>query len=389
MLRFANIEIDSARRELRRDGELVAVEPQVFDLVLYLIGNRDRVVTRDDLIEHVWKGRIVSESTLATRLNSARRALGDDGERQALIKTVARKGVRFVGEITEPAAPSPLQSPHSPPTSFCRTPDGVTLAISAVGNGPPLVKTSNWINHLEHDWQSSIWGPLFSRLAQQFKLIRYDGRGNGLADRDVTDISLRGFEIDLETVIDTFKLQRFALLGLSQGGAAAISYAVKYPQRVSHLILYGAYAQGRNVDGSDAEREKAKTILALMHQGWGDENSAFMRAFSSLYLPNGTKEQIRSFADMQRVATTGEQAARLRVACDDIDVLDLLPRIAVPTLVIHANKDNVVPFEKGRQLASLIPNAEMVTIDSENHVPLPGEPAWEQFVSEIERFASR
>ena len=389
MLQFANIQIDSARRELRRDGELVPVEPQVFDLLLYLIGNRDRVVTRDDLIEHVWNGRIVSESTLATRLNSARRVIGDDGERQALIKTIARKGVRFVGEVTQGASVSPGRTSQTPPTSFCRTPDGVTLAISSAGDGPPLVKTSNWINHLECDWQSPIWGPLFSRLAGRYKLIRYDGRGNGLADRDVKDISLRGFEIDLETVVDTFKLERFALLGLSQGGAAAISYAVKHPQRVSHLILYGAYAQGRNISASGAEREKAKTILALMHQGWGDENSAFMRAFSSLYMPNGTKDQIRSFADIQRVATTGEQAARLRVACDDIDVIDLLPRVTVPTLVIHANKDNVVPFEKGRQLASLIPHAEMMTIDSENHVPLPGEPAWEQFVSAIERFASR
>jgi len=389
LLQFANIKIDPARRELRRGGELVPVEPQVFDLLLYLIGNRDRVVTRDDLIAHVWKGRIVSESTLATRLNSARRAVGDDGARQTLIKTIARKGVRFVGDVSEAAAPSTASAPQTPPTSFCRTPDGVTLPISSVGNGPPLVKTSNWINHLENDWQSPIWAPFFSRLAERYKLIRYDGRGNGLADRDVKDISLRGFEIDIETVVDALKLKRFALLGLSQGGAVAISYAVKYPERVSHLILYGAYAQGRNVRANDAEREKAKTILALMRQGWGDENSAFMRAFSSLYLPNGTKEQIKWFAEMQRVATSGEQAVRLRTACDDIDVLALLPRVAVPTLVIHANKDNVVPFEQGRQLAALIPHAEMMTIDSENHVPLPGEPAWEQLVSAIERFASR
>ena len=151
MLQFGNIKIDPARRELRRGGELVPVEPQVFDLLLYLIGNRDRVVTRDDLIAHVWKGRIVSESTLATRLNSARRALGDDGARQTLIKTVARKGVRFVGDVSEAAAPPTAAAAQTPPTLFCRTRDGVTLPISAVGNGPPLVKTSNWINHLEYD----------------------------------------------------------------------------------------------------------------------------------------------------------------------------------------------------------------------------------------------
>lgn len=390
---FDNISFDAARRELRRGANIVAVEPQVFDLLEFLIRNRDRVVTRDDLIEHVWNGRIVSESTLATRLNSARRAIGDDGARQSLIKTIARKGVRFVGAVREQAEtvapPAPAAKPgnaRSQSISFCRTSDGVNLAIGSVGDGPVLLKASNWLNHLEYDWQSPIWSPFFNRLTQHFRLIRYDGRGNGLADREVADISFAGFVRDLETVVEAVKLERFALMGLSQGAATAISYAVRHPDRVSHLVLCGAYAQGRNVRGSAADREKAQTILAMMRQGWGDQSSAFMRAFSSLYLPNGTSEQIKWFADMQRISTSGELAARLRSACDDIDVLDLLPRVKVPTIVFHARQDNVVPFEQGRQIAAMIPNATMISLESENHVPIPGEPAWDKLLTGIENF---
>lgn len=182
--------------------------------------------------------------------------------------------------------------------------------------------------------------------------------------------------------------EKFALLGLSQGVAAAIAYAVRHPERVSKLILYGGYAQGRNRSGDASDREKGQALLALMRQGWGSEGSAFMRAFSSIYLPNGTPEQIKWFSDMQRMATSGENAAKLRAACDDIDVVDLLPRVSVPTLVIHARQDNVVPYAQGRAIAAAIPGAKFVTLETENHVPLPGDPAWEKLVNEILGFAA-
>lgn len=389
--RFGDCAMDVERRELRCAGAVVPVEPQVFDLIVFLIRERHRVVSRDDLIAEVWQGRIVSESTLATRINAARRAIGDDGHAQALIRTIARKGVRFVGDVTEmtetaAAPPSPSERP-SQDIRFCRTDDGVTLPVASVGSGPVLLKTSNWLNHLEHDWVSPVFAPLFARLAARFRLLRYDGRGNGLADRDVADVSADAFVRDLETVAATIPEPRFALLGLSQGCATAIAYAVSHPERVSHLVLYGGYAQGRNRRGDPADREKAQAMLAMMRQGWGEEGSAFMRAFSSIYLPNGSPEQIKWFADMQRIAATGEMAARLRNACDDIDVTHLLPRVTVPTLVIHARRDNVASFEQGRLMASTIPGARFVTLDSENHVPLHGEPAWETFVSAIETFA--
>lgn len=385
--RFEDCVLDVARRELRRGGATVAIEPQVFDLLDVLIRNRDRVVSRDDLIAEVWGGRIVSDSALASRVNAARRAIGDDGSAQRLIKTISRKGFRFAGEVTEPAEPVP------PPVlaqtvSFCRTADDVNIAVATAGAGPVLLKTANWLNHLEHDWQSPIWSPTFARLAARFRLVRYDSRGNGLSDREVADISFAGFARDLDAVIAALGLKRFVLLGLSQGAATAISCAARHPQRVAGLILYGGYAQGRNRRGSPDDLAKAQTVLALMRQGWGQEDSAFMRAFSSLYLPNGTREQIRWFADMQRLATSGDLAARLRTACDDIDVTDLLPRVRVPTLVLHARHDGVVPVEQGRFLAANIAGARFVSLESENHVPLPGEPAWEMLLAEIETFAA-
>jgi pimeloyl-ACP methyl ester carboxylesterase len=387
---FEGVALDAGRRELRQGDRLVGVEPQVFDLIEFLIRHRDRVVSRDDLIAGVWGGRIVSESTLATRINAARKAIGDDGSAQRLIKTIARKGFRFVGHVHERADGE--ETGTSPDggfrqtVSFCRTSDNVAIAMATVGSGTPLLKTSNWLNHLEYDWESPIWSPFLQRLAARFQVVRYDGRGSGMSDRDVADISQAGFERDLDAVVEAAGLERFVLLALSQGVAAAVSFAARRPERVSRLILCGAYAQGRNRRGSQTDAATAQTMLAMMQQGWGQPDSAFMRAFSSLYLANASRAHIKWFAEMQRRATSGELAARLRVACDDIDVLDMLPTIRVPTLVIHARHDNVAPYEQGRLLAARIPGARLVTLESENHTP--DDPAWGKLLDEIEAFAS-
>jgi pimeloyl-ACP methyl ester carboxylesterase len=194
------------------------------------------------------------------------------------------------------------------------------------------------------------------------------------------------FERDLASVIEATGVQRPAILGISQGAAVAVAYAVRHPERVSKLILYGGYAQGRNMRGSEAEIEMAKAYLAIMRHGWGDEHSAFMRSFCSVFIPNGTPEQIKWFADLQRVTTSNENAMRIRTACDNIDVLALLPKVQVPTLVLHCRYDNVAPFEQGRLVAASIPNARFVTLESENHVVLAGEPAWPRLIGEIDAF---
>jgi pimeloyl-ACP methyl ester carboxylesterase len=390
---FENFVLDASRRELRRKGALIPVEPQVFDLLVYLLRNRDRVVSKDDLIASVWNGRIVSESTLSTRINAARRAVGDSGAEQRLIRTAPRKGLRFVGTAREGQVPLDASAPMSPAIakqeiSFCKTQDGINLAVAAVGNGPPLVKIANWLTHIEYDWESPIWSPLLQFLAERYRLIRYDGRGNGLADRDVTDISFDAFVRDLETVVDAMQLSKAAFLGISQGAAVAIDYAVRHPERVSKLILYGGYAVGRNKRGSPAEADMAKAFLAIMRHGWGDEHSAFMRAFSSIFLPNGSSQQIKWLVDLQRITTSAENAVRIRNTCDNIDVTNLLPKVQVPTLVIHCRHDNVASIDQGLLMARSIPHAKLVTLESENHVVLADEPAWPKLIGEIESFLS-
>jgi DNA-binding winged helix-turn-helix (wHTH) protein/pimeloyl-ACP methyl ester carboxylesterase len=388
---FEDNVLDPGRRELRCKGALVAVEPQVFDLLVFLIQNRERVVSKDDLIAGVWDGRIVSDSTLTSRINAARRAIGDNGEQQRLIRTVARKGIRFVGAVREGEEPLDVSAPVATPApnqevTFCRSADGINLALAAVGAGPPLIKVANWLTHIEYDWESPIWAPLLHQLAVHSRLIRYDGRGNGLADRDVTEISFPAFVRDLKTVVDAANVECPALLGISQGAAVAIAYAVQRPERVSKLILFGGYAQGRNKRGSAAEAEMAQAFLAIMRHGWGDEHSAFMKAFSSVFFPNGSPQQIKWLVDLQRITTSAANAVRIRNACDDIDVVDLLPQVQVPTLVLHCRHDNVAPLEQGRLIARAIPRARFVTLESDNHIVLAHEPAWPKLVGEIQAF---
>ena len=219
-------------------------------------------------------------------------------------------------------------------------------------------------------------------------MVRYDGRGSGLSDRDVPEISFATFEQDLDAVIDTLGLRRYALLGTSQGAAIAIAHAVRYPERVSKLVLHGGCALGRSKRGSAKDVETANAHLTLMRHGWGDQHSAFLRTYSLLYFPSASTEQIRLLADLQRMATSPENAVRLRIACDDVDVVDLLPRVRAPTLVLHSKHDNMVPFDEGRRIASGIPTAKFVSLESENHMPLPDEPAWATFIGEIEAFLS-
>lgn len=398
---FGDMALDGARRELRLGSTLLPIEPQVFDLLEFLVRNRERVVSRDDLLAAVWKGRVVSDSAIDARINAARRAIGDDGEQQRWIRTIARKGFRFTGDVREeegsrmPSSPAAAAAAGAPnPASraqeitFCRTRDGVNLAVDCAGQGIPLVRPSFWLTHLEYDWQNPVRGPLWHFLADRFRLVRYDGRGLGLSDRDVADISFAALERDLETVVDALELRRYALLGISQGAATAIAHAARYPERVSKLVLLGGFARGRSKRTSEKDAELGKAFVAIMREGWGDENSALLRIFSSAYLPGASPEQIKWFARFQRHSSSAETAIRLRSAIDDVDLTDLLPTVSAPTLVLHSRRDNVVPFDEGRSVATSIPNAKFVSLETENHIPIPGEPAWAILLEAMESFLS-
>jgi DNA-binding winged helix-turn-helix (wHTH) protein/pimeloyl-ACP methyl ester carboxylesterase len=392
---FANHTLDIDRRELRRGSEPIAVEPQVFDLLIYLVENRNRVVSKDDLIASVWDGRIVSDSTLTSRINAARKAIGDSGLDQKLIRTIARKGLRFVGDVSEEAAPRVSDAPPDAPPStpklrqevhFCTAEDGVRIAYAAVGHGPPLVKTANWLSHLEYDWESPVWSAFLQAIAAEYRLIRYDARGNGLSDWEVEDLSFEAFVRDLESVVDASDLDRFPLLGMSQGCAVSIDYAVRHPERVSHLVLYGGFARGRRKRGSQQEIMNSEAVLTLMRQGWGQENPAFRQLFTSLFIPGGSTEQMQWYNDLQRITTSPENAVRLRQVVDEIDVTDLLPRVKSPTLVLHCRNDAMQPFEEGRRIAAGIPGARFVALEGSNHIILESDPGWSRLLHEINIF---
>ncbi len=268
---------------------------------------------------------------------------------------------------------------------FCTAPDGVQLAYATVGQGPPLVKSPNWMNHLEYDWQSPIWRHLLQELAKDFSLVRFDQRANGISDWNVENISFEAFVGDLETVVDALGLERFPLLGISQGCAISIGYAVRHPERVSRLVLYGGFARG-GLKRSEVEAELREAMTTMIRHGWGQDNPAFRQMFTSGFLPGATDEQMDWFNELQRVSVSPENAARIFRTAGSMDVTDLLAKVTIPTLVIHCRDDGFVPFDEGRRMAAMIPGARFVPLEGKNHLMLEHEPAWSRFLEEVRNF---
>ncbi len=269
---------------------------------------------------------------------------------------------------------------------FCMAPDGVQIAYATVGSGPPLVKAPNWMSHLEYDWKSPVWRHLMQELARGHTLIRFDQRGNGLSDWEVEDISFEAFVRDLETVVDAIGLRKFPLLGISQGSAISVAYAVRHPERVSKLVLFGGYSRGRRKRGSKVSAEQADAFITMIRHGWGQDNPSFRQLFTSAFMPEATPDQMNWFNELQKVSTSPEVAARIRSALEDLEISDLLPQVQVPTLVLHCREDGVIPFDEGRRMAAMIPNARFVPLEGRNHLMLEDEPAWPRFVSEVRSF---
>ena len=272
---------------------------------------------------------------------------------------------------------------------FCTSADGTRIALASMGSGPPLVRAGHWLSHLEFDAESPVWRPWLEELSRRHTYVRYDQRGCGLSDRDVPNQSLDAWVSDLEAVVAALDLKRFVLFGLSQGGAVALAYAARHPERVSRLVLMGAYARGaRQRAATPEERLEAETLVNLIRVGWGRDNAAFRQLFTNQYIPEGTAAQHQWWNDLERLSASPEGAARLLDAVHRIDVTELAGTVRVPTLVLHARRDARIPFEEGRQLAALIPDARFVPLDSANHVLLQGEPAWQTFTDTVREFVS-
>jgi pimeloyl-ACP methyl ester carboxylesterase/AraC-like DNA-binding protein len=269
---------------------------------------------------------------------------------------------------------------------YCKAEDGTRLAYSVIGEGPPIVKTANWLNHIQHDWDSPLWRHWIDELTRGHSLIRYDERGNGLSDWDTPELSFEAFVQDLECVVDCTKVGQFDLLALSQGAAVAIAYAVRHPKRVRRLIICNGYAAGWAVRADPAEIVRREAMLTLTELGWGADNPAYRQLFTSHYVPGATPKQMGWFNEMQRLSASPENAVRLQRALSTIDVRRLLEQVETPTLVFHSRSDQAVPFSQGAELASGIPNAQFVPLESRNHILLADEPAWGTFVTTTRRF---
>jgi pimeloyl-ACP methyl ester carboxylesterase len=293
------------------------------------------------------------------------------------------------GPVIDHGVDSDDFQPRKGKVRFVTGPDGVRLAYAVSGDGSPVVKTAHWLTHIEKDWDSPLWSHWLRGLCRNHRLLHYDERGCGLSDRDVEDLSLEAFVSDLETVVDAAGLERFALFGASQGGPVSITYAVRHPERVSALILYGSYARGFQHRDDDNLRRQEDAMLELVRTGWGRDKSAFRELYANLFVPDASADEIRSFIDMARDSTSPETAARLIQSFSTIDVRELLPRVKVPTLVIHASGDERIAAGNGRELAAGIPGAEFVTIDSRNHILLGGEEAFREFIDTVQDFLDR
>ncbi|RFP88751.1 alpha/beta fold hydrolase [Rhodobacteraceae bacterium 63075] len=390
---FANCELDTASYVFRRDGERVPLEPQVFDLLVLLAGRADQVVTKDELIDTIWNGRIVSDATISARINAARRAVGDNGKDQNVIRTIPRRGIEMVAAVSgeaaaaEEAAVGPAKMRQT--VRYTTAPDGTQIAYASSGSGPPMMRAGHFLTHLEKDWQSAVFWPMIEAFSNTHTLVRYDQRGTGLSQTDIDDMSIEAYSDDLLAVADAAGLGRFPIFATSQGVPIAVHFSAKHPDRVSRLVLCGGFAQGRLVRDETYSREEADALMTLVKAGWGKPASAFMSAFVSMFCPDATPLERQSLVESQVASATPDMAARIRLAIDQFDVAGSLAEVQVPTLVIHASGDAVHPASQGRFLAAKIPGAEFRLVESNNHVILKSAPAWEEIMSATLEFLGR
>lgn len=392
---FGPFRLEPGEHRLVRKGRAIPLTGKAFDTLCALLERHGKLIPKQELMDAIWPETRVEENNLDRNISTLRKALGDQAIGQPFIETVPRVGYRFVAPVTEiplkamarRAGDRDPEVPSRQQIRFCVTKDNVRLAYATVGSGHPLVKVATCFNHLDFEWEGPIWRHWVRDLAKGYSILRYDGRGNGLSQWEVENVSFESWVHDLETVVDAAGLEKFALMGHSQGGAVAIAYAVRHPERVSHLVLCGSYARGTN----HRERPDAKAVRCaletLIQLNWGKSNPSFFQLVTNLYIPeNATPEDQGWFKDLQLISVNPDNLVKIMRACDEINVRPLLPSVSVPTIVFHSDGDHVAPSEEGRIVATEIPGARFVPLSSANHILLAGEPAWKTFREELAAF---
>ena len=353
-----------------------------------MVRNPRTLISRDRLIEAVWSGRQVSDSAITARVAAARRAVGDDGKAQSIIRTVPRRDIQFVADLVrdDPQVLRAADASPRPTVRYATADDGVKITYAVSGSGPPLMRVAHHPTHLELEWVEPTDHAFFERLGGSHTLIRADHRGCGLSDLDIDDYSASRSADDLKAVADSLGIDRLALLGCSNGAMVAIEFAARYPQLVSRLVLFGGYVEGRSVRDGGSQNGDRDAILKMVEEGWETPDNAFVAGYISVYLPTATQEQVRRIARDLQNSCPVENEIRGREFYNNHSVTGLLARVEAPTLVLHCRGDAVHPLSEGQKLAKGISDAQLVVLESRNHYPLPQKESWQTMMTMIEEF---
>lgn len=381
---FGAYVLDTGERRLLRGAEEVRLRGKVFDTLCVLAANAGRLVRKDEILRQVWPDSVVEENNVDHCISQIRRAFGDE----ELIETVPRQGYRFLPEVRSVETGDELAAfaeAPAPPVRYFTTGDGVRIAYVMGGEGPPIVRAIDWISHIEFEWKNPYARRWLSTIMQHNTLVRYDQRGSGLSDWNVDDFSLERAVRDFEELMDGLGLGKFTLLGSCQGGAVAAYYAAKHPERVTRLILHGAFASGWPSPG-DIVAEQFQAMLAMIRSGWGKDNPAFRQLWTSLFMPDADRVQMDWMNELQRITASPENAVQMLSEFPKINIVDALRDVACPTLVLHAKDDAAVPIQEGRMIASRIRGAKLVELPSRNHTVSPRDPAWPIYEAAFREF---
>ncbi len=389
---FERYLLDVDERRLVRGNEEIRLRGKLFDTLLVLVENAGRLVRKDELMQAVWPDSVVEENNLDHCISHLRKLLRP----AEYIETVPRHGYRFIAEVQSSREGPKLitlnavaQEPDLPEqeVQFFTTSDGVRIAYTIGGSGPALVRANDWLNHLIFEWKSPFLRHWLSEIMRHNTLIRYDQRGGGLSDWEVENFSFERTIRDFEELIEATGLGTFSIYGGCQGASIAAAYAVRHPERVSTLILNGAFANGWPAPG-DGALEQLDALMTLIKFGWGRDNPAFRQLWSTLFRPDADSIEMDWLNELQRISMSPENAVRMMSELPKFKILDLLPDISCPTLVLHSRDDAAVAVQQGRLIASRIPGAKFVELPSRCHMVGPGDPAWDMFVEEFSAFLS-
>jgi pimeloyl-ACP methyl ester carboxylesterase len=387
---FGNYVLDVDERRLLRENEEIRLRGKLFDTLRVLVENAGKLIRKDAFMESVWPDSVVEDNNLDYCISQLRKLL----DPAKYIETVPRHGYRFTAEVTT-LSPTrrlvrlqPADQSHDVPdqqVQFFTTSDGARIAYHVGGQGPVLVRTIHWLNHLDFEWKTPLRRQWLSEIMCHNTLVRYDQRGSGLSDWNISDFSFERTVRDFEELVDAAGLEKFSILGGCQGAAVGIAYAVRHPERVNKLVINGTFANGWPAPGPGAQ-EHLEAMLTLIRSGWGRDNPAFRQLWTTLFRPDADSVEVAWLNELQRITSSPENAARMIAEFPNIKILDMLPKISCPTLVLHSRDDGAVPVQEGKLIAARIRGARFVELPSRSHMVAPGDTGWEQLVQEFAAF---